>query len=405
MAYINQLIQDAQKYLMNTYQPLPLLPNKGIESRLYTEDGSVYIDFLAGIAVNNLGYSNKHVQKAVHSAVDHLIHTSNYFYIPSQVKAAQLLVEQSFADKVFFSNSGAEANEGALKIARRKAYQQYGPQKNEVIAFTHAFHGRTLATMNMTDNASYREGYGPHPEGFTFVPYNDVKAFSESISERTAAVILEPIQGEGGVHVAHDDFMVALRELTQRFDAALIFDEVQTGMGRTGKLFAYEHWGIEPDIMTLAKALANGVPIGAILAKGDYAEVLTPGSHGTTFGGNPLATSAAVSVMEVMLNEDIPALAAKRGDYLRTGLQRLAQDQPLIQEIRGKGLLIGVELKQAGAAIVQTMLERGFIINCTQGNVLRFLPPLIIREAEIDAMLAALSEVMAKISGQGSHTE
>lgn len=389
------LMQKSSQFLMNTYGRFPVAFVDGYNSTLVDLEGKEYSDFLAGIAVSNLGYSNEKVQAALIHQAQTLIHTSNNFHIEPQTELAQLLCEQSFASKVFFGNSGAEANEGAMKIARKRAYQKYGSHKNEIVAMKGSFHGRTLATLSITDNDSYREGFGPHPEGFHLVPFNDAAALEAAVSEKTAAVILEPIQGEGGVHAVDPAYLKKARELTNQYDCALIFDEVQCGMGRTGKLFAYEHYEIEPDIMTLAKALGNGVPIGAILAKGDYAEVLAPGNHGTTFGGNPLATAVGRATLEEMLARDLPDQARVMGDYFKQKLGALKEASPLVEEVRGMGLLLGMELSIPGIDIVRQMLDRGFIINCTQGKVLRFIPPLIITEAEIDRMTAALAEVLA----------
>lgn len=384
-----------QDHLMNTYGRLPITLVYGYDATLVDSEGKEYTDFLAGIAVNNLGYSNEKVKQALYQQADALVHTSNLFHIRPQAELAQLLCEHSFSTKVFFGNSGAEANEGAIKLARKRAYKKYGSHKNEIIAMKGSFHGRTLATLNVTDNDHYREGYGPHPAGFRFAPFNDAAALEAAIGENTAAVILEPIQGEGGVHPVDPLYLERARELTEKFDCALIFDEVQSGMGRTGKLFAYEHYGVEPDIMTLAKALGNGVPIGAVLAKGDYAETFSPGDHGTTFGGNPLATAVSVATVKEMLESNLLQQAEATGNYFLKKLKELQVASPLVQEARGMGLLLGLELSIPGAGIVQAMLEQGFIINCTRGNVLRFLPPLIVTRAEIDRMITALGKTLA----------
>lgn len=389
------VVTTSSSYLMNTYGRLPITLVYGYDATLVDSKGKEYTDFLAGIAVNNLGYSNERVKQAVHQQADALMHTSNLFHIQPQADLAQLLCEHSFATKAFFANSGAEANEGALKLARKRAYQKYGSQKNEVVAMNGSFHGRTLATLNVTDNEQYREGYGPHPTGFRFTSFNDVAALEAAVGENTAAIILEPIQGEGGVYPVAPVYLRKARELAEQYDCALIFDEVQCGMGRTGELFAYEHYGVEPDIMTLAKALGNGFPIGAVLAKGDYADTFSPGDHGTTFGGNPLATAVSLAVVKEILDSDLLQQATETGNYFLGRLNKLQQVSPLVKEVRGMGFLLGMELNIPGAGIVKAMLEKGFIINCTKGNVLRFLPPLIITKTEIDRMLAALGEVLA----------
>lgn len=389
-----ELIADSEHYLMHTYNRFPVAFVDGHEATLIDSDGKEYLDFLAGISVVNLGYSNQNIKAAMTKQLETMIHTSNYFQIPSQTALAKALCENSFADKAFFCNSGAEANEAAVKIARKRAYQKYGSHKNEIIAVSGAFHGRTLMTLNITDNESYREGYGPHPLGFKFTPFNDVTALAASVNENTAGVILEPIQGEGGVYPASQAFLTAARALTEKYDCALIFDEVQSGMGRTGKLFAHEHYEVTPDIVSMAKGLANGIPIGAVLANAEYGKVLTPGSHGTTFGGNPLATAAALATVTEMLTTDILQQTKARGQYMLAKLATLQQSLPAIVSVRGLGLMIGLELNFNGSEIVAEMLGEGFVINCTQGNVLRFLPPFVITEAEIDKMIATLKQVI-----------
>ncbi|MDO5689815.1 MAG: aspartate aminotransferase family protein [Tissierellia bacterium] len=389
-----QILSDGDQYLMKTYARNPIALADGYDCTLVDTDGREYIDFLSGIATVNLGYSNDKVKEAMHHQVNTLVHTSNFFYTEAQSTLGKLLCENSFADRAFFSNSGVEANEGAVKLARKYAYLKYGPQKNEIIAMRGCFHGRTIATLSITDVAKYREGYGPEPAGFSFTPFNDIEALEKVVGENTAGIILEPVQGEGGVYPVDPAFLKKARELCDQYDCALIYDEIQCGMGRTGKLFAYEHYGVEPDIMTLAKALANGVPIGAILAKGDYANVFTPGAHGTTFGGNPLATGTARAVVEEMLEQNIPGLAANTGAYFKAKLKELQGNCDYVNDVRGLGLLIGLELNIPGAPIVKAMLDRGFIINCTHDYVLRFIPPLVITEGEIDQMLSNLTEVL-----------
>lgn len=392
----NTTIEKNDLYLMKTYGRLPVVFVDGFESTLIDEKGRGYIDFLSGIAVTNLGYSNVKVKTAIINQASQIIHTSNNFHIKPQSDLGELLCKHSFASKVFFANSGAEANEGAIKLARKRAYLKYGEGKNEVVAMKGSFHGRTLATLNMTDNPLYREGYGPHPTGFVFSPFNDTEALEATVNANTAAIILEPIQGEGGVHPAELAFIKKARELADQYDCALIFDEVQCGMGRTGKLFAYEHYGIEPDIMTLAKALANGVPIGAILAKGDFADTFQPGNHGTTFGGNHLATAAGKATLEEIVDNDLAAVAAQKGNYLKNKLIDLSKKSSIVKEVRGIGLLVGMELTVPGQPFVEAMLKKGFIINCTHKNILRFIPPFTITEVEIDKMVVALQSVLTE---------
>lgn len=388
------VIQTANHNLMNTYGRFPVVFVDGYDSTLIDSEGKEYTDFLAGISVTNLGYSNQKVKDAIIHQANTIIHTSNNFYIEPQVALGKLLCEHSFASKAFFCNSGAEANEGAIKLARKRAYLKYGSEKNEIVAMKGSFHGRTLATLNITDNEAYREGYGPHPTGFLFTPFNDIQALEKVVGKNTAAVIVEPLQGEGGIHPVDPDFLAKARELTEKYDCALIFDEIQCGMGRTGKLFAYEHYEIEPDIMTLAKALANGIPIGAILAKGDYAETFAPGNHGTTFGGNQLATAVGKATLQEILENNLTDEVYRKGQYLKDKLQSLQEEFDLIKNVRGLGLLLGMELNIPGSEVVKEMLAKGFIINCTQGNILRFIPPFTITEAEIDAMILALKGVL-----------
>lgn len=393
----NELLELSNSYLMKTYGRYPICFQRGEGSKLYDTEGKCYTDFLAGIAVVNLGYSNEKYKETLKKQIDNIIHTSNYFLIESQAKLGKLLVENSFADRAFFCNSGGEANEGAIKLARRYAYNNYSHDKNEVIAFTGSFHGRTLATLTITSNAAYSLGYGPMPEKFIFADFNDIEDFRKKISEKTAAVILEPLQGEGGVHPVDKTFLKEVRALCDEYNAALIFDEIQCGMGRTGKLFCYEHYGVEPDIMTLAKALANGVPIGAILATEKLADTFTPGSHGTTFGGNPLATTAGVVVMEEMLEKDLVAQGQRTGEYFAEQLRNLQKKHDLILDVRGLGLLIGVELAIPGKEIVQRCLDAGFVINCTSEKVLRLAPPLIISREEIDELIACLDGIFTTL--------
>ncbi len=395
---IKELIEINDKYLMNTYGRFPIAMDRAYDCTIVDTDGKEYLDFLSGIAVINLGYSNDKFKNALKEQVDKILHTSNFFHIAPQAKLAKLLCENSFADRAFFSNSGAESNEGAIKIARKRAYLDHGEYKNHVVAMSSAFHGRTLATLSVTDSPDYKVGFGPEPEGFSFSPYNDIEALEEAVTENTCAIIMEPLQGEGGVHTLDKDFVKKARELADKYDAALIFDEIQTGMGRTGKLFCYEHFGVEPDIMTLAKGLGNGAPVGAILAKGDYATTFQPGDHGTTFGGNFLATAAGVAVVEEMLDKQIPELAAETGAYFKDKLKEFKDKYDFITEVRGQGLLLGMELDFLGGPVVAEMLDRGFILNCTQGNILRFLPPLVIKKEEIDKMLKELEEVLVEKS-------
>ena len=391
-----ELRQDAERYLMNTYARAPISVVRGRGSRVYDLEGREYLDFVAGIAVNVLGHSHPDLIAAIQKQTQHLLHASNLYLTEPQVRLAQLLVERSFAKKVFFCNSGAEANEAAIKLARRYAHQKHGPARYEIITMLQSFHGRTMATLSATGQEKVRKGFEPLVPGFVHVPFNDLPAVEKALSGATAAVLLEPIQGEGGVHVAERHYLQGLRDLCRQKDVLLIFDEVQTGMGRTGTLFAYEQFGMQPDIMTLAKGLGGGVPIGACLATDEVAAAFTPGSHASTFGGNPLACSAALAVLRILHEGKLLAHVRTMGQYLAKGLLDLKERFPNVKEIRGMGLLQGMELSVDGIPVVTDCLNRGVLINCTMDRVLRFVPPLIIVERDIDRLLDVLSDILTK---------
>jgi acetylornithine/N-succinyldiaminopimelate aminotransferase len=326
-----------------------------------------------------------------------LIHVSNFYYIEPQIQLASLLCKNSFADKVFFCNSGAEANEGAIKLARKYAKEKMDGERYEIITMERSFHGRTLATLTATAQEKFHKGYSPLMPGFKYIPFNDPEAVRRAIDSKTCAVMSEPIQGEGGVNCPAEGYLKAVREICDEKRILLIFDEVQVGMGRTGKLFAYEHEGIEPDMMTLAKSLAGGVPIGALLIKKDITESFKPGDHASTFGGNPLATAAGVAALTAILEEGMLENCQKVGSYFLSRLEEIEKTFSFVQEVRGKGLILGMELKMEGSSIVKEMMQRGFLINCTMGNVLRFLPPLIVTKQEVDLVVETLEEVFKGI--------
>ena len=386
---------DAAHYLMNTYARLPLSLVRGKGSKVYDAEGREYLDCVAGIAVNILGHGHPELVTAIERQARQLIHTSNLYYTEPQVQLAQLLVTHSFAHKVFFGNSGAEANEAAIKLARRYATQKFGEARHEIITFQQSFHGRTMATLTATGQSKVQQGFAPLMPGFHYATFNDWASVESALTKHTAAIMIEPIQGEGGVQVADHDFLHQLRQLCTEREILLIFDEIQTGMGRTGTLFAYEHCGIEPDIMTLAKGLGGGLPIGACLATDEIAQAFEPGSHASTFGGNPLACSAAIAVLEVLLDGELEK-SRLIGAYLQKGLLELQSRNSLILEVRGRGLLQGLELSIEGKPIVQDCQARRVLINCTMNRVLRFVPPLIITQAEIDLLLTVLSDVLNK---------
>jgi acetylornithine/N-succinyldiaminopimelate aminotransferase len=391
-----ELKHDADCYLMNTYRRLPISVVRGRGLRVYDLEGREYLDFVAGLAVNALGYGHPDLLAAIQKQVLHLIHASNLYYTEPQTRLAKRLVEHSFATKVFFCNSGAEANEAAIKLARRYAHLKYGPERYEIITMLQSFHGRTMATLTATGQERVKQGFEPLLPGFIHVPFNNLSAVEQAVTSKTAAILLEPVQGEGGVHVASKAFLTGLRELCREKDILLIFDEVQTGIGRTGTLFAYEHFGITPDILTLGKGLGGGLPIGACLATEPVAAAFEPGTHASTFGGNPVCCAAGLAVLRVLLEGQLLDHARRMGDYLACGLQELKASLPIVKEVRGLGLLQGVELTVDGTPIVTDCLARGLLINCTADRVLRFIPPLIVTKVDIDRLLDVLQRVLSK---------
>ena len=357
---------------------------------LFDTDGNMYLDFLAGIAVNVLGYDFKPLVATISEQAKLLIHCSNLYYTRPQAEAARKLVELSGLDRAFFGNSGAEANEGAIKVARKFAHS-IDKNKSKIITALDSFHGRTLATLTATGQPHYHEGYEPLPGGFEYVKFNDIDALEKLVDDQTCAVMLETIQGEGGVHPPDPDYFRKVRELCDKHRALLILDEIQCGMGRTGKFFAYENYGIKPDVVTLAKGLAGGVPIGAFICTDEVANSMKPGDHGTTFGGNPLACAAANVVLDTISRKSFLDHVAEVGKYFKEKLVELQQKFPdLIRDVRGEGLLLGAELSKPGRRVVELCMKRGAIINCTVGNVLRFVPPLIVEKDQIDELVEIL---------------
>lgn len=397
---IRKFFEESSHYVMNTYNRMPVVLRKGRGVKVWGTNGKEYLDFVAGIAVNVLGHCHPRVVVAIQKQAQRLIHVSNLYYNEPQVKLAKLLVENSFADKVFFCNSGAEANEGAIKLARKYAKENMIGERYEIITALNSFHGRTLATLTATGQEKFQRGFEPLLPGFRYVEFNNLKALESAINERTCAVLLEPIQGEGGVRIPSADYLKGVREICDSHGILLILDEVQTGMGRTGRLFAYEHYGIRPDIMTLAKGLGSGVPIGAVLATDKVASSFQPGSHASTFGGNPLCCAAAIATIETILEDGFILDQCRRmGDYLMQGLMELKEEySSVIIDVRGIGLMIGMEMSLDCSEIVKDCLERGLIINCTAGNVLRFTPPLIVQKKDIDHMLDILDDVLRRRS-------
>ena len=387
----------SEKYVANTYARYPVLLVRGKGTRVWDLEGEEYLDFVSGLAVCNLGHCHPKVVKAIQEQAEKLIHVSNFYYIEPQIQLASLLCKYSFADKVFFCNSGAEANEGAFKLARKYAKEKIGKDRYEIITMERSFHGRTLATLTATAQEKFHKGYDPLMPGFKYVPFNDIKTLRNAIDSKTCAVMLEPIQGEGGVNCPSEGYLKSLRKICDEAGLLLIYDEVQVGMGRTGKLFAYEHDGIEPDMLTLAKSLAGGVPIGALLIKEEIADSFKPGDHASTFGGNPLATAAGVAAFTTILDEGMLENCQKMGAHFLSQLEEIKKKFPFVKEVRGKGLILGMELKIDGSPIVREMLKKKILINCTMGNVLRFLPPLIVTKEEIDRVVWTLEEVFKEI--------
>lgn len=381
------------QYVMKTYTRTPLVMEKASGALAEDIDGKKYLDFFPGWAVSGIGHCHERVVKAISKQAGKLIHVSNNYYSALQGKLAKKIIEHSFPGKVFFCNSGAEANEGAVKLARR-----YGNEKGrfEIITMSKSFHGRTLAMIAATGQDKVKEGFKPLPEGFINIPFGDIEALEKSINEKTAGVMLELIQCEGGINIAKPEYVKKVRELCNKKDIVLIFDEVQTGMGRTGRMFCYQNYNVEPDVMTLAKSLGGGLPIGAIVASAKFSDVLTPGSHASTFGGSPIVCAAALGLFEAIEKEKLLENAVKQGRYLKDMLESLKKKYKIIREVRGIALTIGVELTIDGDEIYKRCLENGLLINCTQKNVLRIMPPLTVTKEQIDKAISILDGVLKK---------
>jgi acetylornithine/N-succinyldiaminopimelate aminotransferase len=374
---------------MPTYTKIPLVFVKGKGSRLWDINNRVYLDFFPGWGVGNLGHCHPKVVAAVRDQVSRLIFIPNNYYHILQAKLAKELIYWSYPAKVFFCNSGAEANEAAIKFSRK-----FGQGRYEIISFQNSFHGRTLAALAATGQKKYQSGFEPLPEGFKTVKFNDIQALRDAITEKTVAIMLELIQGEGGINVADKDFVLELRKICDEKKLLLIIDEVQTGMGRTGKLFCYQHYGITPDIMTLAKALGGGLPIGVMTVKKEIADILGPGMHASTFGGSPLVCKAALAVLKAIQKERLLSNTEKMGDYLFARLNELKNKYSLIKDVRGLGLMAGMELDIEGKAIVEKCIENGLLINCTHDKVLRLMPALNVTKKEIDKAVGILDNVL-----------
>ena len=391
----NMIMKAADTTLATTYARHPIVITRGSGCRLWDSDGKEYIDFIAGIAVCSLGHANPRIARALARQAETLCHVSNLFYTEPQVKLAEWLTTRCFADRVFFCNSGAEANEAAIKLVRKFFFDQGRPERHRIIAMTQSFHGRTMGALSATGQDKIKKGIHPVLEGFSFVPFNDIDALNAAVDDTVCAVLLEPIQGEGGVVVPSARYLKAVRERCDAAGCLMVLDEVQTGMGRTGRLFAHEHAGIAPDVMTLAKALANGLPIGAMLATEKVAAAFVPGSHATTFGGTPVITAAALETTRIIEDDGVLAHCEKMGAYLMAALNELRSRHAVIRDVRGAGLLCGVELVCSGAPVVNACMDRGILVNCVQDRVLRLAPPLIVETPEIDALIECLDAVLS----------
>lgn len=393
----NAIMEKADRVIFDTYKRFPVVFTRGGGCTLEDTEGRTYTDFVAGIAVCNLGHAHEGVAEAVSAQARRLVHVSNLYYTEPQTELAAWLVERSFADRVFFCNSGAEANEAAIKLARKYYKDRGETHRYRIITMDGSFHGRTMATLAATGQDKIKKGFDPLLEGFDIVPFNDLQAVRDAVTPETCAVMLEPIQGEGGVRCPGESYLKGLRELCDEQGLLLVFDEIQTGMGRTGKLFAYEHFGLHPDIMTLAKAIANGLPMGAMLATEAIASAFGPGAHASTFGGTPLVAAAAMAVAKVLEDGVVLENCRRVGAYFKEKLLTLRSKYDVIQEVRGKGLLVGMDLTIDGGEIVNACMKRGFLVNCAQGHILRFIPPLIVTEADIDRLVACLDAVLETV--------
>jgi acetylornithine aminotransferase/acetylornithine/N-succinyldiaminopimelate aminotransferase len=394
-----QLLDAGGKHLMAFTKRAPVALVRGEGMRVWDSDGKEYLDFTGGIAVTALGHSHPRVVGTIREQATTLLHVSNLFHIPQQTHLAKLLCEHSFADRVFFSNSGAEANEAAIKLARKWAKEQGASDRGDLITMRGGFHGRTLATVTATAQEKYHHGFEPLPGGFKYVPFNDLRAVERAIDSRTAGIMVEPIQGEGGVNIPDDGYLPGLRKLCDEAGICLIFDEIQTGMGRTGRLWGYEHAGIAPDVMTLAKALANGVPIGATLATDEVAAAFGPGSHGSTFGGNPFATAVGLTVLTTLLEERLPQRADRMGRLLLAELDKVrGRRAAAVKAIRGRGCLVGIDLVPPVADVLTACRERGLLVLSAGDNTLRLAPSLVLDESDVARGVEIIESAVAAVA-------
>ncbi len=393
-------MDETNRLLMHTYSRFPVALEKGRGMRAWSLDGKEYLDFLAGIAVNALGHCHPRVVVAIQKQAQRLLHVSNLYYIPGQVELARILVENSCADKVFFCNSGAESVESAIKLARKHARNRGDDERYEIVCASNSFHGRTMGALSATGQEKYHRGFGPLLQGFRHVPFGNIDAMRKEIGPKTCGVLLEPIQGEGGIQVPSEGYLKRVRDLCTERNVPLIFDEVQTGVGRTGHLFAYQYFGVKPDILCLAKGLGGGFPIGAMLAIDEIAQAFAPGSHASTFGGNPLAVSAAIATLETILEDGLILDGVERmGTYLKNTLEIVRKKfSTIVKDVRGVGLMVGMEVSVDPAVIVKAALQRGLLVGSAGANVVRFTPPLIVNERDIDAMAAIIDNVLKEVA-------
>ena len=394
MTTAKQYMEMADQAILHTYNRFPVVLERGEGMYLYDVEGKKYLDFGAGIAVFAFGYGNASFNEKVKAQVDRLIHTSNLFYNAPAAVAAERITKLSGMDRIFFTNSGTEAIEGAIKLARKYAYVKDGRTDHEIIAMNHSFHGRSIGALSVTGNTKYQDPFRPLIDGIRFADYNDLESVKKCISDRTCAIILETVQGEGGIYPADPDFLRALRSICDERGILLILDEIQCGMGRTGSMFAYERYGIQPDILTLAKALGCGIPVGAFLAKEQVAQAMVPGDHGTTYGGNPLAAAAANAVLDLFAETAVLANVRETGAYLYARLEELAAAYPCITGHRGVGLMQGIVFDIPVGSVISRALERGLIVLSAGGNVMRFVPPLIAGKEDVDRMIVLLKEAI-----------
>jgi len=393
----SSFVEKGCEYLMNTYSRMPVCFVKGEGARVWDVEGREYLDFISGIAVNSVGHCNPSVIKAVQEQVNELIHCSNLYWNKPQIELAELLIKNSFNGKVFFCNSGAEANEAAIKLARKVGKKRFGRYCYEIIVMKNSFHGRTYGSLTATGQGKYHKNFEPLVPGFKYVEFNDINAIKDAINPNVCAIMLEPVQGEGGIIPADPEYLKELRKLCDQNNVLLIFDEVQCGLGRVGTLFAYQHYGVVPDIMTLAKALGGGLPIGAVVAKKEIADFFEPGDHASTFGGNPLVCSAGLAALREIIDKKLYENAKIMGSYFMGKINELREQFDVIKEVRGLGLMLGVELIVDAKAVVNNCFEKGLIINSTGNNTLRFVPPLTIDYEDIDKAIEILKDVFKNL--------